>query len=123
MKIIEGWRSLSEACMSFLRRDVDFSLVLIPEALALCQVESILAELDRHGLRIRRLIVNNVVRVTDSPFLERKSLQQQQHLDALRGAYPALPLVEVPLFPQEVRGVERLREVGRLLDTRVPTPA
>jgi arsenite-transporting ATPase len=123
MKILEGWRSLSEACLQFLRHDVGFSLVLIPEALAICQVESVLAELRRHGLRIQRLIVNNVVQVTDSPFLERKAQQQRPHLESVRRAYPEIPVVEVPLFPQEVRGVDRLREVGRLLETAMPAPA
>jgi arsenite-transporting ATPase len=72
-------------------------------------------ELGRHGLAVSRLIVNNVVRVTDSPFLAQKAAQQRQHLEQLRERYGSLPIVEIPLFPSEVRGIERLRTVGRLL--------
>ena len=115
MQILERWRELAAQCMEFLRRDVAFSLVTIAETLAVSQIDGVLGELKRHELRISRLIVNNVVQESDSPFLEQKRRQQQQHLAQLRERYGDIPIVELPLFPQEVRGVERLRAVGRLL--------
>jgi len=115
MQILERWRELAAQCMEFLRRDVAFSLVTIAETLAVSQIDGVLGELKRHDLRISRLIVNNVVQESDSPFLEQKRRQQQLHLAQLRKRYGDIPIVELPLFPQEVRGVERLRAVGRLL--------
>jgi len=115
MEIIKGWQDLAAECMAFLRRDVRFSMVVIPEALSVYQLDGVVRELRRYGLEIGRLIVNNVVQVVDSPFLIQKMRQQQPHLEGLRERYRDLPIVEVPLFPQEVRGVERLRAVGRLL--------
>jgi anion-transporting ArsA/GET3 family ATPase len=56
-----------------------------------------------------------VVQVADSPFLEQKRSQQQPHHVRLRERHANVPIVEIPLFPQEVRGVERLRAVGALL--------
>jgi arsenite-transporting ATPase len=106
--------------MQFLREDVRLSLVTIPEALAVRQLDDVLDELRRHGLAVRRLIVNNVVQVTDSPFLTRKAAQQQPHLAELRERHGDLSIVEIPLFPEEVRGVERLRTVGRLLGPGAP---
>jgi arsenite-transporting ATPase len=120
MQILERWRELAAQCMEFLRRDVSFSLVTIAETLAVSQIDGVLGELQRHELRISRLIVNNVVQASDSPFLEQKRRQQQQHLAQLRSRYGDIPIVELPLFPQEVRGVERLRAVGRLLGAGVP---
>jgi anion-transporting ArsA/GET3 family ATPase len=55
------------------------------------------------------------VQAVDSPFLEQKRSQQQPHLERLRERHGGLPIVEIPLFPREVRGVERLRAVGQLL--------
>jgi arsenite-transporting ATPase len=106
--------------MEFLRRDVVFSMVTIAEALSVHQLEGVVRELDRYGLRIGRLIVNNVVQVSDSAFLAQKRLQQQPHLESLRERYGSVPMIEIPLFPQEVRGIERLRGVGQLL---CPEPA
>jgi arsenite/tail-anchored protein-transporting ATPase len=115
MDIIGRWQQLASECMAFLRRDVLFSMVVIPEALAVCQLDGVVDELHRYGLEIGRLVVNNVVQVVDSPFLAQKIRQQQPHLERLHEHYRGVPIVEVPLFPQEVRGVERLRAVGRLL--------
>jgi arsenite-transporting ATPase len=115
MQVLHRWDELARACMEFLRREVRFSMVTIPEALALRQLEGVLAELGRHGLAIERLIVNNVVRDSDSAFLRQKAAQQEPHLYWLRSHYPDLPITEIPLFPHEIRGLEQLREVGRLL--------
>ena len=101
--------------MRFLREDVRLSMVTIPEALAVRQLDDALDELRRHGLAVRRLIVNNVVQESDSPFLAQKRQQQQQYLEQLRERHGDVPIVEIPLFPQEVRGVARLRTVGRIL--------
>ena len=115
MQVIAGWRDLAADCMEFLRRDVRFSLVTIAEALAVCQVDGVVEELRRYDLAISRLVVNNVVQPGDSPFLEEKRRHQQPQLVRLRERLAGVPVVEIPLFPREVRGVERLREVGRCL--------
>jgi arsenite-transporting ATPase len=115
MEIIKGWQDLASECMTFLRRDVRFSMVVIPEALAVRQLDGVVHELPRYALGIGRLIVNNVLRVIDSPLLKQKMRQQQPHVVGLRERYRDVPIIEVPLFPQEVRGVERLRAVGQLL--------
>jgi len=115
IEILGRWRDLAAECMEFLRREVAFSMVTIPEALAVYQLDDVLEELARYGLGISRLVVNNVVQVADSPFLEQKRGQQQPHLARLRERHSSVPIVEIPLFPQEVRGVERLRAVGALL--------
>jgi len=115
IEILGRWRDLAAECMAFLRKEVVLSMVTIPEALSVYQLDDVAEELARYELRISRLVVNNVVQVADSPFLEQKRQQQQSHLERLRQRYGGVPIVEIPLFPQEVRGVERLRAVGRLL--------
>jgi arsenite-transporting ATPase len=115
MTVIRRWRQLAADCMTFLRQDVMFSLVAIAEALSVQQLDNVLNELRRYDLAIGRLIINNVVQVADSPFLERKRAEQRPHIERLHERYGAVPVVEIPLFAGEVRGVERLRAVGRLL--------
>jgi arsenite-transporting ATPase len=117
IEILGRWRDLAAQCMAFLRRDVVLSMVTIPEALAVCQLDAVVDELRRYDLRISRLIVNNVVQESDSPFLAQKRQQQQQYLAQLRERHGDVPIVEIPLFPQEVRGVARLRTVGRILSS------
>lgn len=118
MEILGRWRDLAADCMAFLRRDVVFSMGTIPETLAVCQLDGVMEELRRYDLKIARLIVNNVVPVTDSPFLAQKRQQQQLHLARLHERHGDVPIVEIPLFSPEVRGVERLRTVGQLIQGR-----
>lgn len=118
--IIARWRQLAADCMEFLRREVTFSLVTIPEALSVCQLEGVVRELARYGLRIDRVVVNNVVQASDSVFLAQKMRQQRAHLERIHADFGHVPVVEIPLFPEEIRGIERLRAVGRWL---CPAPA
>jgi arsenite-transporting ATPase len=115
MAMIRSWQQLAADCMEFLRHEVALTMVTIPEALAVRQLDNVVCELRRYGLEVGRLVVNNVVQVTDSPFLAQKAEQQRPHLTQLHERYGTLDIVEIPLFPQEVRGLERLRAVGRLL--------
>jgi arsenite-transporting ATPase len=115
MAALKRWDELAGECMAFLRQDVSFSMVTIPEALAVRQLDGVFAELERHGLRVDRLIVNNVVEIMDSAFLREKAGHQAPHRELLRKRYGHLPIVEIPLFPHEVRGLDRLRDVARVL--------
>ncbi len=115
MQVLRRWESLAQECLAFLRREVRFSLVTIAETLAVRQLDDVLAELSRYGLSVQRVIVNNVVTDPDSAFLRRKADQQQPHLTLLRARFSDRPVLEIPWYPQEVRGVARLRELGRHL--------
>ena len=113
--IIGRWRRLAADCMEFLRREVSFSMVTIPEALSVCQLDGVVRELARYGLRFGRVVVNNVVQASDSALLDRRMRQQRPHLERIEAQFGHLAIVRVPWFPEEVRGVDRLRAVGRCL--------
>ncbi len=115
MTVIGRWRELSTLCLAFLAREVRFSMVTIPEALAVRQLEGVVAELARHGIGLARLIVNHVAPESDSPFLATRRRAQAPQLEFLRTRFAGLPLVEVPEFPAEVRGLEALRRIGARL--------
>jgi len=118
MEVIRRWRLLAAECQEFLRDRIEFSMVTIPEALAVSQLDTVIGELRDHGLTVSRLIINNVVAVVDSQFLKQKAAEQQPHLERLHAQFAGTAVVEIPLYPQEVRGLERLRAVGRLLRAR-----
>lgn len=115
MDVLRRWTELAASCMAFLRGDVRFSLVVIAEALAVRQVDGALRELDRYGLGVSRVVVNNVITATDSVFLSHKAAEQQVQLRVLRERLAGTPIAEVPLFPHEIRGMERLGEVAAVL--------
>ena len=115
IEIIKGWEKLSGEDMNFLKHEVEFIIVTIPEALAVQQLKGVFSEFKRHGFKPSRLIINNVIKVADSDFLRRKAEQQQGYIQSLREDYKALKITELPLFPYEIKGLNRLEEVRDLL--------
>ena len=116
LDIIRGWESLSGADMDFLRNEVGFVIVTIPEALAVEQLDSIFDEFDRYGFKADRLVVNNVIKeVGSSTFLQAKADQQKGYIELLYRRCQEMSIVEVPLFAHEIKGIDRLREVERSL--------
>jgi arsenite-transporting ATPase len=115
LDIIRRWEKLSAVNMDFLKDVVEFTLVTIPEALAVEQLEDIFSELDEYGLRVRRIIINNVARNDESKFMSTKYNQQQKYLQRIHNSYSNMEIVEVPMFPYEIKGLERLREIERIL--------
>ena len=115
LDILKGWEELSALNMEFLKDQVDFTMVTIPEALAVNQLEGVFRELGKYGLAVKRIIINNVVKSEDSPFLRTKARQQRHYLDHIHKTCENLQIVEIPLFPREIKGIERLKETGKYL--------
>ena len=115
LDIIRRWERLSEANMDFLRNEVRFTMVTIPEALAIEQLEGIFRELNEYGLKVQQLIINNVVKADGSDFLLTKARQQRNYLELIYDRYSDLEIIELPMFPYEPKGLDRLREVERVL--------
>ena len=116
LEILKGWEKLSNTDMEFLKQDVAFNLVTIPEALAVEQLDGILAEMAKNGFQAGQLIINNVIReIGDSSFLKEKASQQRAYLEFVKRKYSQMQIVEIQLFPHEIKGIERLKQVERCL--------
>ena len=115
LDIIKRWQRLSAENMDFLKDEVSFVMVTIPEALAVEQLEGVFGELNKYGLKVKQLIINNVIKAEDSAFLLVKARQQKKYLELIHNRYSDLPIVELPMFPYELKGLGRLKEVERIL--------
>lgn len=111
LNILKRWQKLSADSIDFLRDEVRFTMVTIPEALAIEQLDGILGELNKHGFIVKQLIVNNVVKADDSGFLVMKASQQKKYLDLIHDKYSHLEIVELPMCPYEIKGLARLKEI------------
>ena len=120
--VIKAWQELSDNDMEFLKKEVELNLVTIAEALAVRQIDGILAELQNYGLRINHLIINQVVEEPDSPFPQSKARMQQTYIAELERKYSSKFTI-LPLFPDEIKGTEKLKDVARrLFDSRATLP-
>lgn len=116
--IIHSWRALAEKVVDFIKdpKSTEFILVTIPEALGVKQSERIVETFDQYGLQVQHMIINNVIRVADSDFLKSRQKMQQHYLDYLKKKYEdRIELIEVPLAPYEIKGIERIRNVSEKL--------
>jgi len=115
LDIVKRWESLSADELKFLQDEVTFVIVTIPEALAVEQLESVFQQLDSFGLIVDQLIINNVIKADDSPFLKAKANLQKRYLEYIHLKYADIPITEVPMFPYELKGWDRLKEVEKIL--------
>ena len=115
LDILKRWERLSAENMDFLQNEVHFVMVTIPEALAVEQLDDVFRELDKYGLKVEQLIINNVVKTEDSDFLRTKARQQRDYLELINDKYSDLQIVELPMFPYELKGLDRLKEAERIL--------
>lgn len=118
LDLIASWRDLSQKVADFFRNpaSVEFVLVTIPEALGVYQTGRVLAELDGLGLQVHHLVVNHVIAEGDCPFHRQRQSMQRPYLDLLAARYGGrLAITHVPLFANEIKGVNRLRELETAL--------
>lgn len=87
----------------------EFVLIIIPEALALYQTERMKQVLDRLNILTARIIVNGIVPQNTCPFCSSRRAVQEQYLKKIHQRYDdQLTVIEVPLFPGELKGRENL---------------
>ena len=115
LNIIKRWEEESAEVMDFIRNKVRFNMVTIPEALAVEQLDDIFDKLREYDLKVQRLIINNVVMEKDSDFLLMRAGQQKGYIEAIYNRYSNLEIVELPMFPYELKGLDRLKEIEKIL--------
>ncbi len=118
LEIISGWENLAEKGVSFIRdtQKSDFIIVTIPEALGVRQTERIIKDFDGYQLNVNHLIVNYVIQEADCNFHKMRKEMQQHYIKILKDLYShRIRLIELPLMPHEIKGVERINEISEIL--------
>jgi arsenite/tail-anchored protein-transporting ATPase len=121
LEIISGWEDLAERVVRFIRDPAksEFILVTIPEALGVKQTERIISDFDEYQLKVNYLIINNVILEADCDFHKRRQEMQQAYIRQLTNRYShRIQLIETPLFPHEIKGVERIGRISDILFKR-----
>jgi len=94
----------------------EFVLIIIPEALALYQTERMKQVLDRLNILTARIIVNGIVPQNNCPFCISRRTVQERYLKKIHQRYDdQLTVIEVPLFPGELKGRENLMQYAAYL--------
>jgi arsenite-transporting ATPase len=87
-----------------------FVAVTIPEAMAVLETTRLLHRLSELSVACQWVVINMLVPSTACAFCATIRDEQQRHLDELSALAPGL--IQVPLFPHEIRGIAGLTQVA-----------
>ena len=93
-----------------------FTLVTIPEAMAVRETETYLELLREQGVPVRDLIVNRVEQEHEGcAYCHARVRSQQPWLKEISSKFRDLKRHDLLLQPKEVRGVDALKKIGKLI--------
>ncbi len=118
LRTIEGWQTLSNSIIDFIRDKsaARYVMVTIPEALGVKLTERMVQELGDNGLSVGDLIINHVVKETDCEFHRQRRAMQDGYIHALEKAFSGMNLVRLYLSAYEIKGIDRIRGIWSSLD-------
>jgi arsenite-transporting ATPase len=109
-----------EHALAVLRDPIDtvFSLVLLPERLPVEETQSAMNGLDRLGIPVQALVVNQTIQpevIEGNRFLQARANLQSGYQQEIDQRFDSLKRVRLPLFDHDISSPESLRQVGEIL--------
>jgi len=97
-----------------------FVIVMIPEEMAILETGRLLNELVKYEIPVSNIVVNQLYQDTTElcDFCKTRREMQQKNLNKIREIFKNKLnkiLIEVPLFREEIREYEKLKEMGKFL--------
>jgi arsenite-transporting ATPase len=93
-----------------------FVIVMIPESMAVFETQRLLTNLNNWQIPANHIIVNQLIPPNPScQFCTKRYEMQQNNFEDIGELYSDLDLIPVPLFDGEVRGIEELTKLGKIL--------
>lgn len=86
----------------------EFIAVTIPEEMAVSETARLIKNLSNSGIKVKQLVINNVVTPDGCEFCIQKRKGQDSYINLIRKKYKELKTTIVPLSPREIRGLSEL---------------
>jgi len=100
----------------------EFIPVCIPEAMAILETGRLLKDLNTSGIIPKQVIVNNIMVSEGCDFCKKRKAAQLPYLHEIGETFSILNKVEVPMFAEEIKGLEALNQLRKyLFDDRQKT--
>jgi len=93
----------------------EFIPVCIPEAMAIMETGRLIEDLDTSGIISKQIIVNNIMVSEGCDFCKKRKAAQLPYLHEIGETFSILNKVEVPMFAEEIKGLEALNQLRKCL--------
>ncbi|HUT82059.1 MAG TPA: ArsA family ATPase [Candidatus Bathyarchaeia archaeon] len=94
----------------------EFIPVTIPTLMALYETERLINSLNEYSIPVLNLIVNQLIPPSkDCPFCSKRYDIQEKTMMTLKQYFGEYNFTEVPMVPQEIRGIEQLQILANIL--------
>lgn len=94
----------------------EFIPVTIPTMMALYETERLITSLKEYGIPVEHIIVNQLIPPSkDCPFCAKRFEIQEKTMLTLKQYFGEFVQTEIPMAPQEIRGIEQLTLLAEVL--------
>lgn len=95
--------------------ETEFVAVTIPEAMGMYETQRLLTNLKDLKIPAKNIIINRVISPTDCCFCGTRRKKQFRYLNETMKRFQEYRIIEMPLFPHEMRGMTDLMEFGKVV--------
>lgn len=114
--LLERKRDVRKLIMTLINfNKTKFVAVSIPEAMGMLETLETLKTLKELMLRCENIVINNIMPQNDCPFCAMKRKEQQKYVEEYYEKFPGYRIARVPLFPHEIRGIDKLEQFADIL--------
>lgn len=94
----------------------EFIPVTIPTMMALYETERLINSLKEYSIPVEHLIINQLIPLSKNcPFCAKRFEIQEKTMLTLKQYFGEFIITEVPMVPQEIRGIEQLQMLANIL--------
>jgi arsenite-transporting ATPase len=93
----------------------EFIAVTIPEDMAVLETARLITNLDKFGIKVRQMVINNVVESDGCKFCREKRKEQDRYINLIRRKFNGLKATMVPACSHEIKGLTTLADFKKQL--------
>ena len=107
---------LRRVIATFTDLKTEFVPVTIPEAMGVEETEDLLSAVENLGIHVRSIIINRAnLSIGECDFCAHRVKDQERYMKQIFEKVEKYNVIQIPLFPHEIRGVEGLNEFSEVL--------
>lgn len=102
---------------SLLSDDVktEFVLVTIPESMGVEETRIFLESIKKYKINIKNIVLNMLYTHDGCDFCSSKKKDQEKYIEQIHTLFSDYKVIDIPLFPYEIKGIQSLQELGEVL--------